>query len=122
MDWRPDRVYFLTLPRCRGDNRTLAPGARSASPCQRPTRRASAAAISRFVRRASRCSRGRVRAARDSHRAADPLGQAQDTRVYDEYLQQVSTTGTDQLRYHAVSVIVPRSTIDKMVRKLALLS
>lgn len=46
---------------------------------------------------------------------------AQSTRVYDEYLEQVSTTDTDELEYYAVSVIGPRNTIDKMVRKLALL-
>jgi hypothetical protein len=53
---------------------------------------------------------------------ADMPSLAQATRVYDEYLQQVSTTGTGQLRYYAVSVIGPRNTIDKMVSKLALLT
>ncbi len=53
---------------------------------------------------------------------ADMPSVAQNTRVYDEYLEQVSTTGTDQLSYYAVSVIGPRNTIDKMVRKLALLT
>jgi hypothetical protein len=52
---------------------------------------------------------------------ADMPSVAQSTRVYDEYLEQVSTTDTDQLSYYAVSVIGPRNTIDKMVRKLALL-
>lgn len=53
---------------------------------------------------------------------ADMPGVAQSTRVYDEYIEQVSTTDTDQLSYYAVSVIGPRNTIDKMVRKLALLT
>jgi hypothetical protein len=52
---------------------------------------------------------------------ADMPSLAQSTRVYDEYLEQVSTTDTDELEYYAVSVIGPRNTIDKMVRKLALL-
>jgi hypothetical protein len=33
---------------------------------------------------------------------------AQSTRVYDEYLEQVSVTGTDELEYYAVSVPGPR--------------
>lgn len=47
---------------------------------------------------------------------------AQATRVHDEYLEQVSTTGTGQLSYYAVSVVGPRNTIDKMAGKLALLT
>jgi hypothetical protein len=52
---------------------------------------------------------------------ADMPSVAQSTRIYDEYLEQVSTADTERLNYYAVSVIGPRNTIDKMVRKLALL-
>lgn len=44
---------------------------------------------------------------------------AQSTRVYDEYLAQMSTA--DELSYYALSVIGPRNKVDKIVRKLPLL-
>lgn len=52
---------------------------------------------------------------------ADMPSLAQSTRVYDEYLAQMSTADTDELSYYALSIIGPRNKIDKIVRKLALL-
>ncbi|GII51733.1 hypothetical protein Pth03_01220 [Planotetraspora thailandica] len=50
---------------------------------------------------------------------ADMPDLAQATRVYDEYLEQVSASA--ELGYYAVSVIGPRKTVDGIVRKLSLL-
>lgn len=60
-------------------------------------------------------------------RAAESIGvfvadmpvNAQHTRVYDEYLQQVESA--DELVYYAISLVGPRNRIDKLVKKLALL-
>jgi hypothetical protein len=60
-------------------------------------------------------------------RAAESLGvfvadmptNAQRTRVYDEYLQQVSAA--ESLDYHAISIVGPRNRVDKLIRKLSLL-
>lgn len=53
---------------------------------------------------------------------ADMPVQAQATRVYDEYLQQVAGTAGDALAYHAVSLVGPRNRIDKLVHRLGLLA
>jgi hypothetical protein len=60
-------------------------------------------------------------------KAADSLGvfvadmstEGQNTRVYDEYLDRVGAT--DVLGYHAVSLVGPRTRIDKIVHGLPLL-
>lgn len=52
---------------------------------------------------------------------ADMPTQGQRTRVYDEYLEQLSTTAPGDLAYHAISLVGPRKRIDKLVAKLALL-
>jgi hypothetical protein len=46
---------------------------------------------------------------------------AQPTRVYDDYLDQLSKTPVDQLELLAVSVIGPRNRVAKLVRRLELL-
>jgi Protein of unknown function (DUF2000) len=61
--------------------------------------------------------------------AADALGvhvtdmpaPAQATRVYDDYLAQVTATDPAELGYLAVSLIGPCNRIDKLVKKLHLL-
>ncbi|HEX3813825.1 MAG TPA: DUF2000 domain-containing protein [Mycobacteriales bacterium] len=50
---------------------------------------------------------------------ADMPSQAQSTRVYDEYLQQVSAA--TEISYYAVSLVGPRNRIDKLAKKLSLL-
>ena len=50
---------------------------------------------------------------------ADMPAAAQHTRVYDEYLAEVATTGTPT--YYAVSIVGPRNRVDKIVGKLPLL-
>ena len=52
---------------------------------------------------------------------ADMPEAAQSTRVYAEYLAQVGTTSTEDLRYLAVSVVGPRNRVDKLVGRLPLL-
>jgi hypothetical protein len=47
--------------------------------------------------------------------------QAQSTRVYDEYLEQVATQAADGLTYYAVSIVGPRNRVDKLIGKLPLL-
>ncbi|GGP78923.1 hypothetical protein GCM10010185_61000 [Saccharothrix coeruleofusca] len=51
---------------------------------------------------------------------ADTPVQAQATRVYDEYLRQVGEETS--LDYCAVSIVGPRNRVDKLVKKLPLLS
>jgi hypothetical protein len=46
---------------------------------------------------------------------------AQTSRVYDEYLDQLSGIKTEDLAYCAISLVGPRNTIDRLVRKLPLL-
>jgi len=53
---------------------------------------------------------------------ADMPTHGQSTRVYDEYLQQVADTATDELAYHAISLVGPRNRIDKLVHRLGLLA
>jgi len=97
----------MTLPAVRYASRS-APVATSPSSRQRPSTQLAA------IRSKAVATAGVF--------VADMPSAAQSTRVYDEYLEQVSTTGTDQLSYCAVSVTGPRNTVDKMVRKLALLT
>ncbi|WP_305789195.1 DUF2000 domain-containing protein [Symbioplanes lichenis] len=52
---------------------------------------------------------------------ADMPVNAQATRVYDEYLRQVTEAAGADLAYHAVSLVGPRNRIDKLVHRLALL-
>lgn len=47
--------------------------------------------------------------------------QAQHTRVYAEYLEQVGAAGTDDLAYYAVGIVGPRNAVDKLVKGLHLL-
>jgi hypothetical protein len=51
---------------------------------------------------------------------ADMPGQAQATRVYDEYLDQLCTATAEQIHYYALSIVGPRHRVDKLVRKLSL--
>ncbi|MFC1438870.1 DUF2000 domain-containing protein [Streptacidiphilus sp. N1-10] len=46
---------------------------------------------------------------------------AQTSRVYDEYLDQLAGSKTEDLTYCAISLVGPRNKIDKLVRKLPLL-
>lgn len=63
-------------------------------------------------------------------RAAESLGvfvadmpvQGQATRIYDEYLRQVSGTAGTGLAYHAISLVGPRNRVDKLVHRLGLLA
>ncbi len=52
---------------------------------------------------------------------ADMPTAAQHTRVYDEYLAQVSSTPAEELTYYALSIVGPRNRVDKIVGKLALM-
>lgn len=52
---------------------------------------------------------------------ADMPVQAQTTRIYDEYLQQVAETDTADIRYHAISLVGPRNRISKLAHRLPLL-
>jgi len=52
---------------------------------------------------------------------ADMPAAAQHTRVYDEYLAQVSAAGPDELGYYALSLVGPRNRVDKLVHRLSLL-
>jgi hypothetical protein len=46
---------------------------------------------------------------------------AQETRVYNHYLDRVSRSGVAELGYLAVSIVGPRNRVDKLVKRLALL-
>jgi nicotinamide mononucleotide (NMN) deamidase PncC len=52
---------------------------------------------------------------------ADMPSLAQETRVYDEFLEQLSQLGAGQIHYYALSLVGPRKHIDKLVGKLRLL-
>ena len=52
---------------------------------------------------------------------ADMPLEAQRSRVYDEYREQLAVLGPAEIGYHAVSLVGPRRRIDKLVRKLSLL-
>ncbi|SFM96185.1 Protein of unknown function [Pseudonocardia ammonioxydans] len=64
--------------------------------------------------------RGRA-AASDGVFVADMPAAAQETRVYDAYVEAVESTPGDELRYRAVSVVGPRNRIAKMVHGMAML-
>ena len=51
---------------------------------------------------------------------ADMPRQAQETRVYDDYLRDLAAA--EDIDYHAVSIVGPRNRVDKLVRRLPLLS
>jgi hypothetical protein len=51
---------------------------------------------------------------------ADMPAEAQNTRVYDEYLEQVATA--PELTYYAVSIVGPRNRVDKLIGRLPLLT
>ncbi|GAB2985584.1 hypothetical protein GCM10017788_07330 [Amycolatopsis acidiphila] len=53
---------------------------------------------------------------------ADMPGLAQRTRVYDEYLERLGEVADTETDYYAVGLIGPRNRIDKLTRKLSLLS
>ncbi len=46
---------------------------------------------------------------------------AQTSRVYNEYLDQLTGIKTEDLTYCAISLVGPRNKIDGLVRKLRLL-
>jgi hypothetical protein len=52
---------------------------------------------------------------------ADMPLSAQTTRVYDEYLTELSTTAPAALETCALSIVGPRATVDAIVKKLRLL-
>jgi hypothetical protein len=52
----------------------------------------------------------------------DMPGVAQATRVYDDYLHQLSETHVEKLALLAVSIIGPRNRVAKLVRRLELLA
>jgi hypothetical protein len=60
-------------------------------------------------------------AAHDETFVADMPAAAQNTRVYDEYLQQVAETPSTELEYYAVSIVGPRNRVDRLVGRLPLL-
>jgi hypothetical protein len=47
---------------------------------------------------------------------------AQEHRVYDDYLAELAGTSPDELRASAFSLVGPRNRVDKVTRKLDLLS
>lgn len=53
---------------------------------------------------------------------ADMPQVAQETRVYDEYLEQLSAFDSDLIAYAAVSLVGPRKPVDRIVGGLALLT
>ena len=58
-------------------------------------------------------------AAADDTVIADMPAQAQETRVYAEYLANMSTAET--IDYHAISLVGPRNRVSKLVHSLPLL-
>jgi hypothetical protein len=52
---------------------------------------------------------------------ADMPVAAQETRVYDDYLERLHELAAEKIDYAAVSIVGPRNRIDRMVRGLALL-
>jgi len=52
---------------------------------------------------------------------ADMPALAQETRVYDEYIEQLAAVSGLELHYAAVSVVGPRKPVDRIVGGLALL-
>jgi hypothetical protein len=52
----------------------------------------------------------------------DMPSQAQSTRVYADYLTQLADSATAEIAYSAVSIVGPRNRVDKLVKRLPLLS
>jgi hypothetical protein len=52
---------------------------------------------------------------------ADMPAAAQETRVYDEFLDRMATSTADEIAYYAVSLVGPRNRVDRLVARLALL-
>jgi hypothetical protein len=52
---------------------------------------------------------------------ADMPAAAQQTRVYDEYLEVLGATPAEEIEYYAVSVVGPRNRVAKLVKGLPLL-
>ncbi|MCE0768716.1 DUF2000 domain-containing protein [Pseudonocardia kujensis] len=52
---------------------------------------------------------------------ADMPAAAQRTRVYDEYLETLAATASEEVEYNAVSVVGPRNRVAKLVKGLPLL-
>ncbi|GAA3649058.1 DUF2000 domain-containing protein [Microbacterium marinilacus] len=61
-------------------------------------------------------------ASSDGVLVADMPAHAQLTRVYDEYLQEVSHRAPDDLGYLAVALVGPRGRVDRIVGRLPLLT
>lgn len=53
---------------------------------------------------------------------ADMPRTAQETRVYDDYLDRLSTLSADHIDYAAISLVGPRKPIDRIIGGLPLLS
>jgi hypothetical protein len=51
----------------------------------------------------------------------DMPADAQLTRVYDEYLENVASKGTAELEYYAVGIVGPRNRVDRISGRLRLL-
>ncbi|GAB3616803.1 hypothetical protein GCM10027416_13600 [Okibacterium endophyticum] len=60
-------------------------------------------------------------AAHDETFVADMPSAAQQTRVYDEYVDALSGSSADEIEYYAVSMVGPRNRIDRLVKRLALM-
>ncbi|MGI5400804.1 DUF2000 domain-containing protein [Streptomyces sp. CA-135486] len=60
--------------------------------------------------------------AKDGFFVADMPEHAQISRVYDEYLDYLAGTKSEDLTYHAISLVGPRNQVSKLVGKLSLLS
>jgi len=58
-------------------------------------------------------------AAADDTFIADMPAQAQETRIYAEYLANMSTAET--IDYHAISLVGPRNRVSKLVHSIPLL-
>lgn len=67
-----------------------------------------------------RTIRAKAALSSDVH-VADMPAAAQSTRVYDEYLAEVSHATADDLELLAVSLVGPRNRIDRLVGRLPLL-
>jgi hypothetical protein len=66
-------------------------------------------------------ARGRA-AASDDMLVIDMPAAAQEHRIYDDYLAELAETSPDGLRVSAFSLMGPRNRVDKITRKLDLLS
>ncbi|GAA0527459.1 DUF2000 domain-containing protein [Streptomyces antimycoticus] len=60
-------------------------------------------------------------AGKDDLYLVDMPGQAQTSRVYDEYLDSLAGTKTEDLDYLALSIVGPRNKVSKLIGKLPLL-